>query len=119
MAMSPSTGNARTIRRVALSSYLGTTIEYYDFLLYGTVAALVFNKVFFSNLPPLVGTIVALATLAAGYVARFAGAILFGHFGDRVGRKSVMVVTMTVMGLSSGLIGLLPTYAQIGVAAPL
>ncbi|HKS50220.1 MAG TPA: MFS transporter [Amycolatopsis sp.] len=117
IAMSPSERNSR--RRVALSSCLGTTIEYYDFLLYGTVAALVFNKVFFTNLSPLVGTIVALATLAAGYVARLAGAIVFGHFGDRLGRKSVMLTTMIVMGLSSGLIGVLPGYAQIGAAAPL
>ena len=117
MAMWPSERNSR--RRVALSSYLGTTIEYYDFLLYGTVAALVFNKVFFTNLSPLVGTIVALATLAAGYVARLAGAVLFGHFGDRLGRKSVILTTMIVMGLSSGLIGVLPGYAQLGAAAPL
>ncbi|MBY6365173.1 MFS transporter [Rhodococcoides corynebacterioides] len=107
------------VRRVALSSYLGTTIEYYDFLLYGTAAALVFNRVFFSNLSPVVGTLVALATLAAGYVARFVGAIVFGHFGDRFGRKNVMVVTMVTMGITSGAIGLLPTYDRIGAAAPL
>ena len=107
------------VRRVALSSYLGTTIEYYDFLLYGTAAALVFNKVFFSNLSPAIGTLVALATLAAGYLARFVGAMIFGHFGDRTGRKNVMLTTMVIMGLSSGFIGLLPTYDQIGGAAPL
>ncbi|WP_206508960.1 MHS family MFS transporter [Rhodococcus sp. BGS-1C] len=107
------------VRRVALSSYLGTTIEYYDFLLYGTAAALVFNSVFFSNLSPVVGTIVSLSTLAAGYAARFVGAIVFGHFGDRLGRKNVMLVTMIAMGLSSGFIGVLPTYDQIGAAAPL
>jgi MHS family shikimate/dehydroshikimate transporter-like MFS transporter len=119
MAMTPPTQDSGHLRRVAVSSYLGTTIEYYDFLLYGTLAALVFNKVFFTDLSPLVGTIVALATLAAGYVARLGGAILFGHFGDRLGRKSVMLTTMIVMGLSSGLIGLLPTYTQVGAAAPL
>ena len=107
------------VRRVAISSYLGTTIEYYDFLLYGTAAALVFNKVFFSNLSPVVGTLVALSTLAAGYAARFIGAMVFGHFGDRVGRKNVMLVTMVAMGITSGLIGMLPTYDQIGAAAPL
>lgn len=107
------------MRRVALSSYLGTTIEYYDFLLYGTAAALVFNKVFFTNLSPVIGTIVALSTLAAGYAARFVGAMVFGHFGDRVGRKNVMLVTMIVMGITSGLIGLLPAYGQIGSVAPL
>ncbi|WP_216892323.1 MFS transporter [Nocardia alni] len=109
---------ARQARRVALSSFLGTTMEYYDFLLYGSAAALVFGKVFFSDLSPLVGTIVSLATLATGHFARIGGAILFGHFGDRLGRKTVMVTTMTVMGLSSGLIGLLPTYAQVGGLAP-
>lgn len=119
MAMSPSERDSRHLRRVALSSYLGTTIEYYDFLLYGTVAALVFTRVFFTGLSPLIGTIVALATLAAGYVARLVGAILFGHFGDRLGRKTVLITTMIVMGLSSGLIGVLPSYGQLGAAAPL
>ncbi|MEN3265206.1 MFS transporter [Pseudonocardia sp.] len=118
MATMPTTDRVLR-RRVAISSYLGTTIEYYDFLLYGAAAALIFNKVFFANLSPLLGTIAALATLAAGYVARFAGAVLFGHFGDRIGRKNVMLVTMVTMGISSGLIGLLPTYAMIGAAAPL
>lgn len=120
MATSPSDQDTRRhLRRILLSSYFGTTIEFYDFLLYATVAALVFNKVFFTNLSPVVGTIVSLATLAAGYVARLVGAILFGHYGDRLGRKSVMLTAMIVMGLSSGLIGLLPTYGQIGAAAPL
>ncbi|OWY81528.1 MFS transporter [Rhodococcus sp. BUPNP1] len=118
MASEPSRSRSE-VRRVALSSYLGTTIEYYDFLLYGTAAALVFNKVFFSNLSPVIGTIVALATLAAGYAARFLGAVVFGHFGDRFGRKNVMLVTLVVMGLTSGAIGLLPTYDQIGSFAPL
>jgi MFS family permease len=118
MATTPTTDRVLR-RRVAISSYLGTTIEYYDFLLYGAAAALIFNRVFFADLSPLLGTIAALATLAAGYVARFAGAVLFGHFGDRIGRKNVMLVTMITMGISSGLIGLLPTYAVIGAAAPL
>lgn len=109
----------RAVQRVAISSYLGTTLEYYDFLLYGTAAALVFSKVFFSDLSPVVGTIVALGTLAAGYLTRFVGALVFGHFGDRLGRKNVMLTTLIVMGITSGLIGCLPTYAQIGVWAPL
>jgi MFS family permease len=117
MATPPTTTALR--RRVAISSYLGTTIEYYDFLLYGSAAALVFNKIFFSNLSPLLGTIVALATLAAGYLARFVGAAVFGHFGDRIGRKRVMLITMIAMGLCSGLIGLLPSYATAGAIAPL
>lgn len=120
MATSPPPQGTRShIRRVAASSYLGTTIEYYDFLLYGTAAAVVFNKVFFANLSPALGTVIAFATLAAGYVARLAGAILFGHFGDRLGRKTVMLSTMITMGLASGLIGALPTYAQIGGLAPI
>lgn len=116
--MAPSPPTRPHLRRVAISSYLGTTIEYYDFLLYGTAAALVFNRVFFANLSPVLGTVVALATLAAGYVARLGGAVVFGHFGDRVGRKAVMLTTMVLMGVTSGLIGLLPTYDQVGGLAP-
>ncbi|MFK0156629.1 MFS transporter [Streptomyces sp. NPDC090493] len=107
------------LRHVALSSFLGTTVEHYDFLLYSTAAALVFNEVFFTNLTPLIGTIVSLATLAAGYLARVVGAILFGHYGDRLGRKNVMLTTMIVMGVSSGLIGCLPTYDTVGAVAAL
>lgn len=117
--MSAEQPNAASARRVALSSYLGTTLEYYDFLLYGTAAALVFRHVFFSDLSPVVGTIVSLGTLAAGYVARLVGALAFGYFGDRLGRKRIMLATLVIMGLTSGTIGLLPTYEQIGIAAPL
>ncbi|MEZ0341124.1 MFS transporter [Mycobacterium sp. pV006] len=106
------------LRRVALSSLLGTAIEYYDFLVYGTMSALVFGIVFFPDSDPAVATIAAFGTLAAGYVARPVGGILFGHFGDRLGRKSMLVLTMLLMGIASFLIGLLPTYAAIGVAAP-
>lgn len=106
---SPASSATRPTRRlVALSSYLGTTIEYYDFLLYGNAAALVFNAVFFTRLSPLVGTIVALATLTTGYLARLAGAVLFGHFGDRFGRRTVIVLTLGAMGVASGLIGCCP-----------
>lgn len=107
------------LRRVALSSLLGTAIEYYDFLVYGTMSALVFGLVFFPDSDPAVATIAAFGTLAAGYVARPVGGILFGHFGDRVGRKTMLVVTMVLMGVASFLIGLLPTYAAIGVSAPI
>ena len=106
------------LRRAALSSYLGSVIEYYDFLLYATAAALVFGPVFFSGLDPVVGTIASLGTLATGYLARPLGGILFGHFGDRVGRKKMLITTMTLMGVASVLIGLLPTPAQIGALAP-
>lgn len=107
------------LRRVALSSLLGTAIEYYDFLVYGTMSALVFGLVFFPDSDPAVGTIAAFGTLAAGYVARPLGGILFGHFGDRLGRKAMLVVTMLLMGGASFAIGLLPTFTAIGVAAPI
>ena len=107
------------VRRVAISSYLGNTIEFYDFILYGSAAAVVFGPLFFSDLDPVLGTIAAFATLATGYIARPLGGIVLGHLGDRLGRKRVLLVTMIMMGLASGLIGLLPTYPQIGVAAPL
>ncbi|MDY0273428.1 MAG: MFS transporter [Advenella sp.] len=105
-------------RRAILASYLGTTLEYYDFLLYGVAAALVFPKVFFIALDPMAATLSSFATFAVGYFARPLGAIVFGHYGDRIGRKNVLVVTLVLMGLSSMVIGLLPTYQQIGVAAP-
>ncbi len=107
MTRTVSPSSRRTRRRVLLSSYLGSTIEFYDFLLYGLVATLVFGEVFFSGLDPTTGRILALATLAAGYVARPVGGVVFGHFGDRFGRKSTLVVTMSLMGLASCLVGLL------------
>src|SRR5690242_10699748 len=107
------------LRRAVLSSYLGSVIEYYDFLLYATASAVVFNKIFFSNLDPLVGTVASFGTLATGYLARPLGGIVFGHFGDRIGRKKMLVLSMTLMGVGTTLIGLLPTYAQIGVWAPI
>jgi MFS family permease len=106
------------MRRIAWSSFLGSAIEFYDFLLYGAAAAIVFDKLFFSNLDPLTGTIAAFGTLAVGYVSRPLGGVVFGHFGDRVGRKAVLVTTMSLMGLASVMIGLLPTYGQVGTLAP-
>jgi MFS family permease len=106
------------LHRAVLSSYLGSVIEYYDFLLYATASAIVFNRVFFSDLDPLVGTIASFGTLATGYLARPLGGILFGHFGDRLGRKRMLILTMTLMGVASVLIGLLPTYEQVGALAP-
>ena len=107
------------LRRAVLSSYLGSMIEFYDFLLYATASAVVFNQVFFSNLDPLVGTVASFGTLATGYFARPLGGLLFGHFGDRIGRKKMLIWSMALMGIGSTLIGLLPTYAQIGVLAPI
>jgi MHS family shikimate/dehydroshikimate transporter-like MFS transporter len=105
--------------RVALASAVGATIEWYDFFLYGTAAGLVFNKLFFPNFDSTVGTLVAFATFAVGFVARPVGGIVFGHFGDRIGRKKMLVLTLLIMGLSTTAIGLLPSYDTIGVWAPL
>lgn len=107
----------REIRRVVLSGYLGSAIEFYDFLLYGTAAALVFPKVFFAGLDEFTALVLSFGTFAAGYLARPLGGVLFGHYGDRIGRKKMLVVTMFVMGLASFLIGLIPGTATIGAAA--
>jgi MFS family permease len=101
------------------SSYLGSVIEYYDFLLYATASAVVFNQVFFSDLDPVVGTVASFGTLATGYLARPLGGALFGHYGDRIGRKRMLILTMGLMGVASVLIGVLPTYDQIGALAPI
>lgn len=108
----------KSMRRVVMASVIGTTVEWYDFLLYGTAAALVFNKIFFPGLDPLMGTLAALGSFAVGFIARPLGGIVFGHFGDRVGRKSMLMLTMFLMGGGTFAIGLLPTYEQIGVWAP-
>ncbi len=111
---------ARTpLRRVVMASLVGTTIEWYDFFLYGSAAALVFNRLFFPEYDPLTGTLLAFATYALGFVARPVGGIVFGHFGDRVGRKKLLMASLILMGVATILIGLLPTYDQIGIWAPL
>jgi MHS family shikimate/dehydroshikimate transporter-like MFS transporter len=116
----PIIGLERTkINSIVFASCLGTIIEWYDFLIYATAAALVFNKAFFPTFDPLAGTLAALASYAVGFVARPLGGALFGHFGDRLGRKSMLVLTLFIMGLSTFCIGLLPTYASIGVFAPI
>src|SRR6476659_2315779 len=112
-------GDPQQMRRVLFSSFLGSAVEFYDFLLYGTAAALVFGQLFFSDLTPVVATIASFATLAVGYVVRPLGGVIFGHFGDRIGRKSMLVLTMSIMGAASFAIGLLPSYASIGVLAPI
>ena len=117
-ATSPAPHDQRQMRRVLFSSFLGSAVEFYDFLLYGTAAALVFGHLFFSDLTPVVATIASFGTLAVGYVVRPLGGVVFGHFGDRIGRKSMLVLTMTLMGAASFAIGLLPTYATIGALAP-
>src|SRR3954462_9925652 len=106
------------LRRVVLASLIGTTIEWYDFFLYGSAAALVFKKLFFPEFDPLTGTLLAFATYALGFVARPVGGIVFGHYGDRIGRKRLLMLSLVLMGIATTLIGLLPTYASIGVWAP-
>lgn len=112
-------GQVESIRKVALASFIGTTIEWYDYFLYGTAAALVFNQLFFPNVDPLIGTLAAFATFAVGFVARPLGGAIFGHYGDRIGRKAMLVLTLLMMGIATFLIGLLPTYETIGVWAPI
>lgn len=106
------------MRRIASASFIGTAIEFYDYYIYGTAAALVLNEAFFPDLSPAAGTLATLSTFAVGFAARPLGAAIFGHYGDRVGRKTVLVVSLLMMGLSTGLIGLLPGYDTLGVAAP-
>ncbi len=103
-----------SVKIVALASLIGTTIEWYDFFLYNTAAALVFNRLFFPNSDPLMGTLYAYGTFAVGFFARPFGGIVIGHYGDRIGRKAMLVLTLMIMGVATFLIGLLPTYAQIG-----
>jgi metabolite-proton symporter len=118
--MSQAAGKEKTpIIRVVMASLVGTTIEWYDFFLYGSAAALVFNKLFFPDYDPLTGTLLAFATYALGFVARPVGGIVFGHYGDRVGRKRLLMISLILMGVATTMIGLLPTYSQIGVWAPI
>ncbi|WP_028659867.1 MFS transporter [Nocardioides insulae] len=109
---------SRRMGKIVASSFTGSLIEYYDFLLYSTASATVFGQVFFSDLDPVTGTIASFGTFAAGYLARPLGGVIFGHYGDKLGRKKMLVLTMTIMALVSFAIGLLPTYAAIGAAAP-
>ena len=109
----------KSIAKVVGASLIGTTVEWYDFFLYGSAAALVFNQIFFPSFEPLTGTLLAFATYAVGFAARPLGGIIFGHFGDKVGRKSMLVITLLLMGGATFAIGLLPTYAAVGVWAPI
>jgi len=107
------------LAKVAFASLIGTAIEWYDFFLYGTAAALVFPKLFFPKFDPLVGTLLAFSTYTIGFIARPIAGVVFGHFGDRIGRKQMLFITLLFMGISSTLIGVLPTYAQVGIWAPI
>lgn len=109
----------RSLKRIAVASVIGTTVEWYDLFIFATASALVFNKVFFPSFVPLVGTLLAFGTFASAYLARMVGAALFGHFGDRLGRKSMLLVSLITMGLATFAIGLLPNFAAIGIWAPI
>jgi MFS family permease len=106
-------------RRLAAASAVGTTLEWYDFTVYNTLAALIFNQLFFPSFDPLVGTILAFSTYAVGYISRPIGGVVFGHLGDKRGRRFVLFVTVAIMGLTTGLMGILPTYASDGIMAPI
>jgi len=109
-----SSPNKSSHRLAGISSMVGTTIEWYDFFIYGAAAALIFNKLFFPNLDPLTGVLAAFATYAVGFIGRPLGGLVFGHFGDKIGRKSMLLLTLMLMGIPTVLIGLLPTYESIG-----
>jgi len=118
----PTTANTEPTssqRRVIAACLIGTSLEWYDFFIYGVAAALVFNELFFPSFDPLVGTLLAFTTYAVGFIARPLGAVIFGHYGDKVGRKNVLVVTLLLMGIATFAIGLMPTYDAIGVWAPI
>ena len=119
MNQSTSVNQDKNMRKVALTALAGTSIEWYDLFLYGAAAALIFPTAFFGEVPETTALILSLLTFAAGFIARPIGGIIFGHFGDRVGRKKTLIAALMLMGISSTLIGLLPTYAMIGVTAPI
>jgi metabolite-proton symporter len=112
-------GGPASMWRIVTASLIGTAIEWYDFFVYATAAALVLGQLFFPNVSPLVGTLAAFSTFAIGFVARPFGGLLFSHFGDKLGRKPMLILTLLLMGITTTLIGLLPTYAQVGVLAPI
>ena len=112
------TQERRAVLEAIVASTVGTTIEWYDFFLYGTAAALVFPRLFFPEFEPVTGLLLSFGTFTAGFLARPLGGVLFGHLGDRIGRKSTLVATLLLMGVSTFLIGALPTHEQAGVLAP-
>jgi MFS family permease len=118
-SLSARSDRSREVRRVAMASLVGTTIEWYDFLIYATMAGAIFNQYFFPKGDEFVNTMLAYGTFAAGFLIRPFGGLLFGHFGDRIGRKPLLVLTLMIMGVATFLIGLVPTYAQVGIWAPI
>ena len=109
------TGMPSSIRKVVVASFIGTTIEWYDYFIYGTAAALVFPALFFPEFSDLAGRLLSFSTFAVGFAARPLGGVIFGHYGDRIGRKAMLVLTLLIMGTATFLVGLLPTFEQIGV----
>ncbi|MEV4734763.1 MFS transporter [Saccharopolyspora sp. NPDC049426] len=107
-----------SVGRIAFASFIGTVIEFFDFFLFGTASALIFNKIFFPSLDPLAGTLASFATFAVAFGARPLGGVVFGHFGDRLGRKTMLVLSLVLMGVGTAMVGVLPTYEQIGIWAP-
>lgn len=118
MSLSTQPATHKRARKAVFASWIGTTIEYYDFSGYGLAASLIFPTLFFAGTDPAIATLLSLSTFAVGYIARPVGAVVFGHFGDRIGRKTTLIVTLILMGASTFAIGILPTYSQIGVVAP-
>jgi MHS family shikimate/dehydroshikimate transporter-like MFS transporter len=108
-------GKATSTPKIMFASLVGTAVEWYDFQIYGLAAAVVFNRLFFPNVDPLIGTLAAFAAFGVGFFGRPLGGVVFGHFGDRIGRKSMLVVTLLIMGSATVLIGCLPTYGSIGI----
>src|SRR5919112_1780720 len=113
------TGLPTSIRKVVVASFIGTTIEWYDFFIYTTAAALVLPQLFFPSFEPLAGTLASFATYAVGFLARPLGGVIFGHYGDKIGRKAMLVTTLLIMGIATFVVGLLPTYETIGIWAPI
>lgn len=111
--------SGREARKAGITAFIGTTVEWFDFYIYGAASALVFGQIFFSDMPPALGTLAAFGTFWVGFLARPLGGLIFGHFGDRFGRKTALIVTLLMMGIGTLAVGLLPGYAQIGVAAPI
>lgn len=118
MAEEASGSRSSEVRKVAFASFIGTTIEWYDFFIYGTAAALVFNQLFFPNFAPLAGTLAAFASFSVGFIARPLGGVIFAHFGDKIGRKPMLVWSLLLMGAATLLIGVLPGFATLGIWAP-
>ena len=113
------TGMPTSIRKVVVASFIGTTIEWYDYFIFVTAASLIFPDVFFPGFGETTGTILSYTTFAVGFVARPVGGVIFGHYGDRIGRKAMLVTTLLIMGIATFLVGCLPGYEAIGVLAPI